>query len=71
MSTAFPTEIWIIIFCDILGTYVHSLILLSPRSRCWHGYRILRGVSRHFKAIVDDIWRSALGSEETWLALRR
>ncbi|KIM27010.1 hypothetical protein M408DRAFT_330359 [Serendipita vermifera MAFF 305830] len=67
-SRGLPNELLHGIFCDVLGAYVHSLILTpathAPR---WHGHYTLRSVSRRFKDIVDSIWISGVGSPETWL----
>lgn len=66
-SRALPNELLHIIFCNVLGAYVHSLILTpavhGPR---WHGHYALRSVSRRFKAIIDSIWLGGVGPPETW-----
>ncbi|KIM29647.1 hypothetical protein M408DRAFT_105405 [Serendipita vermifera MAFF 305830] len=66
-SRTLPNELLHGVFCDVLGAYVHFLIL-TPATRHasrWHGHYSLRSVSKRFKAIVDGIWVSGVGSPET------
>ncbi|KIM27011.1 hypothetical protein M408DRAFT_330360 [Serendipita vermifera MAFF 305830] len=66
-SKTLPNELLHSIFCDVLGAYVHFLILIPPTRHAphWHGYYALRSVSKRFRAIVDSIWVSGVGPPET------
>jgi hypothetical protein len=64
----FPNELLLIILSDVLATYVHSLVFLPSFSPRWNAHGVLRSVSKQFKAIADNIWISAVGPEDVWLA---
>jgi hypothetical protein len=64
MTIALPNELLVLILSDAIGTYVHSFILLPSDYHCWPGHYVLRSVSKHFKALIDDIWSSAIGGEK-------
>jgi hypothetical protein len=64
MTIALPNELLVLILSDVIGTYVHSFILLPSNYHCWPGHYVLRSVSKHFKALTDHIWSSAIGGEK-------
>jgi hypothetical protein len=63
-----PNELLLIILSEVLATYVHSLVLLPSCSCRRNAHGALRSVSKPFKAVADNIWISAVDSEDVWLA---
>lgn len=56
-----PNGFLLIIIPDVLGNYVHSLVLAcaSHPAKC---------LKKHFKVLIDNMWRSCVCLEESLLA---